>query len=65
MATSAQPAKPTTPVTGFGAAVLAQLIVSTYESGPRTGPLVQLEIEGPKLNQAEISWRLVAILFSE
>jgi len=45
--------------------VLAQLSTSEYDNGPDTGPPVQLETEGPKPNQAEISCRRWWILFSE
>jgi hypothetical protein len=45
--------------------LLAGLMVSEYTSGLETGPLVHELVDGPKLNQAEMSLRLVWILFSE
>jgi len=38
---------------------------SVYTSGAATGPSVQVLLDGPKLNQADTSWRRVWILFSE
>jgi hypothetical protein len=45
--------------------LVAGEICSVYTSGAATGPLVHDEVDGPKLNQAERSLRLVCSLFCE